>query len=443
MKAPRTLFGQHLLLLVGLIAGAQLVGGLLFHQLVQKPRVAAMIYHTRNHLNAVQAALRQLPEAQRAAYATELTASGHTLVQRGGSISGQTPPRFDYLLRYALGQLQPELGPDRLLQWQRQPQPRLWVRVPVGAEHYWIGLSTQGLLPNMGLPLLWASVASGLLALMGAWLIQRRINRPLRQLVRAAADIGQGQPPDGLPQHAPLEIAQLADSLRQLSASLSQQDRERAIMLAGVSHDLRTPLTKLQLALAMLTPQPADDDLRASMERQLGTIDSIVGQFIDYARVGGGEAAQLTDLNALLERTAHACQTPEQPQHLELQPLPPLMLRPVALTRLLGNLLENARRYAPGPVTLRTRQNGDEVEITVEDSGPGIAPEHLARVQQPFERLESARSGHPGAGLGLAIVERVARLHHGSLTLGPRSDGRSGLVARVRLRPMPSAARPH
>jgi two-component system, OmpR family, osmolarity sensor histidine kinase EnvZ len=204
-------------------------------------------------------------------------------------------------------------------------------------------------------------------------------------------------------------------------------------MLAGVSHDLRTPLTKLQLALAMLSPNPADADLLTSMERQLVTIDGIVGQFIDYARVGSGEAVQTTDLNALLARTAQACHSPEQAQHLDWQPLPPVAVRPQALTRLLANLLENARRYAPGPISLSTRLVGDSVEISLQDSGPGVAPEHLTRVQQPFERLDSARSGHPGAGLGLAIVERVVRLHHGSLHLGARDDGHSGLQVRVRL----------
>lgn len=423
----RTLFGQTLLLVAALIVAAQFTGLLLFQQFVQKPRIAAMVFHTRAHLDAVQSALRYLPPEHRQQFTDDLTLAGSTLVQMGGDIAPQPRGWTEPMLQYALDRLSTQLGQDRTVVWHSAPERRLWVRMPLDDTHVWIGLSTDGLLPNTSLSLLGAVLSTALLALAGAWLIQRRVNRPLQQLVAAAAAIGQGQPPQGLPDDAPLEIAALAESFRQMRHSLTEQDREREIMLAGVSHDLRTPLTKLRLAVAMLPEAPADapaPSLTESMERQIESINAIVGQFVAFARFGGNELAVPTDLNALVTEVAVNMQTPEQPQRLELMPqLPKVAVRPVALGRAVANLLENARRYAPGAVTLSTQCGPLGIAIAVTDTGPGIPTEHMARLRQPFERLDTARSQHSGVGLGLAIVERVVRLHHGSLEMSNRPQG--------------------
>lgn len=427
LRLPRTLFGQTLLLVAGLIVAAEITGLLLFQQLVQKPRIAAMAFHTRAFLDTVQSALRHLPPEHRQQFTDDLTLTGTTLVQMGGDIAQQPLGLAEPMLYYALKQLGQQLGQDHALVWQAKPERRLWVRVPLDDTHVWIGLSTDGLLPNTGLSLLGALVSTALLALAGAWLIQRRVNRPLQQLVAAAAAIGEGQRPQGLPHDAPLEIATLAESFRQMSLRLREQDREREIMLAGVSHDLRTPLTKLRLAVAMLPEMPSDGlspSLTESMERQIESIDTIVGQFVAFARFGGDEAAVPTDLNALVTRVAADMLSPEQPQHLDLHPgLPLIPVRTVALGRAVANVLENARRYAPGPVWLRTRWVAQGVAIEVLDNGPGIPSGHMARLRQPFERLDAARGQHSGAGLGLAIVERVLRLHHGCLDMSNRAEG--------------------
>ena len=149
-----------------------------------------------------------------------------------------------------------------------------------------------------------------------------------------------------------------------------------------------------------------------------------MGQFVAFARFGGDEVAVHTDLNALVAGVAANLLAPEQPQQLDLHPrLPSVPVRPVALGRAVANLLENARRYAPGPVTLRTWVGPQGIAIAVTDAGPGIPADQMARLRQPFERLDTARSQHSGAGLGLAIVERVVRLHHGSLDMANAPGG--------------------
>ncbi|MDP1634968.1 MAG: ATP-binding protein, partial [Gallionellaceae bacterium] len=160
-------------------------------------------------------------------------------------------------------------------------------------------------------------------------------------------------------------------------------------------------------------------------------MDKIIGQFLDFARDTEGEPPEPTDLNAVIAHIAAPLQRRGILIDLQLADLPPLMLRPLALLRLTSNLINNALRHAgeAAPVEVVTRREGDSVVLEVLDRGPGIPLEEAERLKQPFTRLEAARTGASGAGLGLAIVDRVARGHGGRFDLLPREGG--GLLARV------------
>jgi len=213
-----------------------------------------------------------------------------------------------------------------------------------------------------------------------------------------------------------------------MSSALDDLERERALMLAGVSHDLRTPLTKLRLGLEMLD-NPAEADLIASMVRSIETADAVIDQFIDYARIGHDEAMQAVDLNALVRHAVQAVLDPRLEIALQLGELPEVIVRPVAVERLVTNLLQNAMRHGAPPFIVRTERVGERVRLAVQDSGPGIPEAEIDRLRRPFAQLDTARGGKPGAGLGLAIADRVARLHGGELGLRNRAEG--GLEASV------------
>jgi len=305
------------------------------------------------------------------------------------------------------------------------PEQRLWVGAQIDGQTFWFGLNSGLLFSNRGYSILITMLVTGLVALFGAMLIQRRINRPLRQLAESAAKVGRGQhAPVDIPE-APVEIAQVAASFNQMSADLDTAERERALMLAGVSHDLRTPLTKLRLAAEILAnDDKPDPELIAGMTRNIAVADAIVGQFIDFARQGDDEAVSLCDLNEMARDVATTAGAGKV--QLELGELPPLPCRPVALRRAMANLIDNALRYSPEDrqtVVLRTQRQGDALQVAVLDQGPGIPEEQLARIRQPFVRLEVARGGKPGAGLGLAIVERIVRQHRGELLIENRLEG--------------------
>ncbi|MDP2134825.1 MAG: ATP-binding protein, partial [Sulfuritalea sp.] len=252
--------------------------------------------------------------------------------------------------------------------------------------------------------------------------------------------VGAGETPARLDESGPTELATVAHAFNQMSADLAQIDQDRALILAGVSHDLRTPLTRLRMGIEM----SADEGLREGMTADIEEMDKTIGQFLDFARSEGGEAAQEVDLAALLLEIATqyrrrgfpvdfaaAAAVPPAPT-----PVGSVRVRPQALRRAVSNLIDNALRYAgsDAPVELALDPAAGEFCIEVRDTGPGIPAADVERMKRPFARLEAARSNTTGAGLGLAIVDRIARFHNGRLDLLPRPGG--GLIARLTLRPL-------
>ena len=431
---PGSLFGRNLLLIVGLIVLAELASVLIFQHAVQRPRAVQFAHFARLHAEAVVGALATLPPERRAGYLAAVNRSPDMQIVSGREAPAGVPAPQGLRVRRALAPLWRELSPHYALRWEPAPARRLWLGAQVGDEYYWIGLAAGAFAQPLSYPLIAAWLVSGLLALAGAALIQQRLNRPLSELSEAAARVARGEPVPPLAEDGPLGTARVAASFNRMAASLAHAERERTLMLAGVSHDLRTPLTKLRLAVEMLAPG-GDPGLVASAVRNIEAADQIIDQFIDYARVGQDEEATATDLNDIATAVAEAAALPEQPPiTLDLGELPILALRPIAMRRLVANLVANAQRHAGGEVVLHTGTRGGEAELAVLDRGPGIPPEALTRIVQPFARLNAARGGKPGAGLGLAIADRVARLHGGRLLLENREGG--GLAARVRL-PLP------
>jgi two-component system osmolarity sensor histidine kinase EnvZ len=214
-----------------------------------------------------------------------------------------------------------------------------------------------------------------------------------------------------------------------MSADLKQMDDERALLLAGVSHDLRTPLSRIRLGLEMLG-RPEDETLKNGLVQDIEDIDLSINQFLDFARGVESEAlVPASDLNEQVRVVLERYQRAGKAVSARLGALPPVSLRPRAIQRLLVNLIENALRHGGGTgVEIVTMQSGGHVMLEVLDRGPGIPPADAERMLQPFTRLDAARGG-AGTGLGLAIVDRIARSHGGVAKLLPRDGG--GLCARV------------
>ena len=421
----RTLFGRNLWLIVALIVGGQLVNALAYRQFIAKPRTQQAAEAAARSLQAVVEALQLLPPDQRAGFADRFNA-------RAGAGAGAVPDRVAPLERVFLAELARQLGvAPAALDWRREASGLIAVRWP-GAP-YWLVVPSVQSAQQFARTWLLTSVASGLLALLGAWLIQRRINRPLARLVDAAQAVGAGQRRVVLPTDGPAETAALARGFNDMAQALAHDEEERLLMLAGLSHDLRTPLAKIRLASELLRDSGRHDrDLLDTLDRSLHGLDGLLTQFLDYARAAHPAEQQEPAVDiALREFLAETLAlAPGLPQPtLAAGPAAACRARPQALRRLVLNLIVNAQNHGAPPIELACGEAGGGPWIEVRDRGPGIAPARVEALKRPFQRGDDARGGQPGSGLGLAIVERIARAEGATLQLLPRDGG--GLVARV------------
>jgi two-component system osmolarity sensor histidine kinase EnvZ len=262
-------------------------------------------------------------------------------------------------------------------------------------------------------------------------LIQRRINRPLNALVQASASLGRGERPAPLPvdlRRTPREIASVSQAFNDMVASLAQGERERSLMLAGLSHDLRTPLAKMRLATEMLDGR-AEAELLATLNRNIDAMDGLLSRVLDFMHSSEGDREPLAeaDLNALVHEALALC--PPDGVRLQLGAVRPRPLRHQGVLRLVLNLVVNAQRHGAPPIEVATGESSDGLWLEVRDRGPGIDPAQAHLLKQPFARGDAARGGPSGAGLGLAIVDRVVQAHGAQFELLPRVGG--GLVVRI------------
>ena len=433
---PRSLFGRNALLIVVLMVLGQLASLVLVRELIVKPRYELFAESLARNVSAVRAGLTALPAAQRGAFVEQFNqralANLPPVPERSNALRVLLTPVERNFVRSVSQRVAAEGGE---IVWRREAGGSLAVRLALDAAEYWIVL--PGLLPAREFTGAWlaASLSCVALALIGALLIQRRLHRPLADVVQAARTLARGATPPTLAEDGPTEVATLASSFNKMAASLAQAERERALMLAGISHDLRTPLTKLRLGVEILREQ-TEPALVASMTRSIEELDAIVGQFLDFARDDNddsNDAAAPGDVQALAREIAAACADHGQVLTLALNATPAVRMRPAALRRAVVNLIENAFRHGRLPVTLRTDMVLGWARIAIDDCGDGIASDELEAMKQPFRRASDARAGAPGSGLGLAIVERIARRHGGRLELA-RAEG-GGLRASLLLPP--------
>ncbi|MEO8937176.1 MAG: ATP-binding protein [Burkholderiaceae bacterium] len=306
----------------------------------------------------------------------------------------------------------------------------LWVSFSIEDDDYWVAFERDRLEVVGGLQWIgWGAVALGL-SLVGAVAMSRLINLPLKRLATAAVVIGQGGRPAPLPEKGPREIRDANASFNGMVDDLARIEADRVLLLAGISHDLRTPLTRLRLEAELSISDPeARDAIQADVEQ----IDSIINQFLDYARpLESQHAFEEVDLTALVAEAIAGIASDERITiESDLQPTEPIRAHPIEIRRVLFNLIENARRYGATPgtghVTLTIRTVDQPPRVEVADRGAGIPPDAIKRLKQPFTRLDTARGQANGAGLGLAIVDRIAQRHRARFDLADREGG--GLVA--------------
>ncbi len=349
------------------------------------------------------------------------------------------PPPDNYLMPEIEALVKAKLGKDTRFSARVNGVAGFWVSFKIDDDEYWLMLDRERLRGLTGFQWLgWASLVS-LLSLLGAAIISSLINLPLSRLTAAARDIAKGKQPAPLPEKGPIEILEANRSFNQMVDDLKQVESDRAVILAGISHDLRTPLARMQLEVEMAN---LSDEAREGIQSDIGQMDAIIGQFLDYAKPT--ETSSFTDVDLsglLLDMTREAMRLPDVKINASIAEGAHAMGNPTDLRRVLNNLIENARRYGKTPgsdVTeidiachLRTSHGAKKVIIEVQDHGTGVPAEKIEQLMKPFTRLDTARGQANGAGLGLAIVDRVLLRHGAELQVRNREGG--GLAFQISL----------
>lgn len=431
LRWRRSSFLINMLLIVGVLALALGLSALAFYHFVQRPRAEMLAGMFAAQLASVSAAVNELPPEARDAYLQRLD------VLSEGSITIDDHTRWQFsdpeahLAREFLEHVRRRL-PDHRVNFSVEPTPQLWLEITGAGEHArWIRmpLSNYTTIPTT----VWfgALLALVTLALGATAYLAGHSRRKLFWLGEAIDQIGiepfPAAAPLALDQPAGVDLADLRHRFNEMSSRLTDANADRALMLAGVSHDMRTILTKLRLCLAL---DPATSALPGPI-RYIEHMDRIIGQFLDFARPVEEEPAMEIDLNELVADVAADVVPDHGSVSLMLGAVPRCLLRPLAVRRLVMNLVENSMRHGGRAVQVATSMDGGFIVLRVLDRGPGVSAQELKDLTRPFFRTPSARGRSQGSGLGLAIAQRMVESHHGSLVLGLREGG--GFQAEVRL----------
>ncbi len=427
----RTFFLLAVLLAGGVFAWVQTLRALEF-----EPRAVQAAQQTAGLVNLARAALMQADGINRIAILKNIEARAAIHVRPREPGDRWESYEIDRFTRRVGQELRAVLGADAVVASAMNGQPGMWVGFTIDQDRFWLQAESAHAGPlKRDTWFVWTGIAL-LATLVGSVAIASLINRPLKQLSFAASRIRDGDLDSRLDENTlTSEIREVNMGFNRMARELARVEEDRAVMLAGISHDLRTPLARLRLETEMSV---YDEEAKRNMALDIDQLDAIIDKFMDYARPGDTilrpvHVSQLIDREAAMFR---------EPQQIRIDSRVAIDLAveadDIELGRVFGNLFENARRYGRGnesgvaEVTVSSVRTGPWAIISVRDHGPGVPPEKLPQLTTPFFRGDAARTAATGAGLGLAIVDKSMHRMGGSLELANAPDG--GLIAHLRLK---------
>ncbi len=428
----RTFFFLSLLLFGSIVAWLQT-----FRSLESEPRAIQSAQQLASLVNLSRAALRYSDAIARVSLIKTLADE-----ERVRITMREPKDRFEIFESDDLGEriteeLKARLGASTVVASSVNGEKGLWVGFTIDRDSFWLLTDLSRVGPSRGSTWVIWLITAAVLSLAGAAFIARLINRPLKQLSFAASRMRDGDFDASLldEKAATSEIREVNIGFNRMAEQLSKIEQDRVIMLAGISHDLRTPLARLRLETEMSV---SDEDARAHMAADISQLDAIIDKFLDYARPDPAQLAPVS-LNAVVEAAAYAVADHEDLKITITMPDDMNVLADeIELLRVISNLVENARRYGKTPETgialvdIAAKARDQWVLIKVRDHGMGVSPETLPKLTRPFFRGDAARTAATGAGLGLAIVDKTIQRMGGIFGLANTASG--GLAAHIKLR---------
>ena len=432
-----SLFWRTFILLSLLILGSTVAWLQLFRTQEYEPRILRNAHQIATVVNLTRSALIHTDAIARVSLLKDLADEEDVkLVMR--EPHDQIRPFGESALETRLAAaLEERLGPGTVVASSVNQETGLWVGFQIERDSYWLQMDPERLRPmDNSTWLIWLGLAMAL-SMTGAALLAGLINRPLKMLSLAASQVREGQ----FPTH-PLdeevntrEIREVNVGFNRMAERLAKVEQERRLMLAGISHDLRTPLARLRLETELSVP---DTTAQEAMAADIAQLDDIIDKFLDYARP---DHTELTPV--LLAAVVSRCITPfksqprmkievDLPEDLQVQ------ADAVELGRVISNLLENARRYGQSVsdgitrVSIKAQVQDAAVLLSLSDQGPGVSEQAIQHLTEPFFRGNEARTSANGSGLGLAIVERAVQRMGGTFAVVNQRTG--GLMAMMKFK---------
>ena len=434
-----SLFWRTFFLLALLLGGGVFAWVQTFRALEFEPRAVQAAQQLASLVNLSRAALQYSDGINRVTVVKTMTDQESVKVLPREPGDKWQAFEVDRFTRRIGAELRAKLGSDTLVANSVNDVSGLWVGFSIQKDPYWLQADPTRVQPVAGSTwFIWVGIAI-LATIFGSAAIARLINQPLKDLSFAASRIRDGEFESQLDENTlTSEIREVNMGFNRMARELAKVEEDRAVMLAGISHDLRTPLARLRLEAEMSVQ---DEEAKRNMALDIDQLDAIIDKFMDYARPGDVKLVPV-HLSSLVDREMAAFRDPTQIRITSRVAIDTkVMADDTELGRVMANLFENARRYGRSTETGIARvhvtyaRTGPWVIVSVRDHGPGVAPGKLKQLTTPFFRGDAARTAATGAGLGLAIVEKAVQRMGGSFELSNAADG--GLVAHIRLKRAP------
>lgn len=365
----------------------------------------------------------ELPAQQRPSFVTQLKEK-HRLILLQPVTALPDQQKFYPYIYFLRAALTARLGEEQDLRLAEKAHEYFQVEFLHNGIRLRFEFSKNRIPPRPSSAFLWIMFA-GFIATLGlSWLLAGRVTAPVYRLANAARAIGRGEPLPLLPETGAAEFATLAKVFNETSQQLEARRTNQTTLLVGISHDLRTPLARMKMALGMLIEGSASP-LLTRMERDIAEMDTLIGAQLELARAQEPEAVQLTNIDTLLAGLVNAASEVSENVYLTIRGDACIVeVAPMALRRCISNLLHNALRYDDKSIQVIRRRLRGKVFIGVRDQGPGIPPELAAAIFRPFYRIDSSRNRSTGgSGLGLAIARQLAETHAWKVVYKPRRGG--------------------
>lgn len=426
---PKNLLNRLILIIASLIIVSQLITIKVFDYFEMEPRAESMAQEISTIVKYTKAAIQSAYPSTRLDLLQSLSKMSDVKIVPAYYFENIKPLPDEIFLSMVVKKIKQDLGEDTIVTLNHYDIPGIWVSFEIGDGLFWAVIPRN----VFDRPFPWHWIGWGivvfLVSISGAYFLTTRINKPLNLLINATSKLKKGLPFKKIPEDTATEFKEVTKAFNEMASNLAKSENERRFIMGSVSHDIRTPLTRMKLSLEMLPKKSAF--LKESMDQDIDEINQIINQFLDFVRGFDDEPISslnfgnfLTELKKQHAILGHDLKISKITRSKDIPKNLFIDVRPLAFKRLFDNLINNGVKFSKSnKIELVAKLYEEKIEINVLDNGPGIPKAQREKLLEPFERLDQARGSIGGSGLGLAIANRIVMVHNGKLELINRRTG--------------------